>query len=223
MVNVLELKACYRLIAELLLNPNERDSDRIKKELQTVRDCSAGICESLDRFMAEPSAFSPDEYIKTLELAPICPLYLGSYLYNEPTSCRGVGMSGRNGYMIELTNVYKHFGYEMQGSELPDYLPLMVDFLWISLEHQERDRIGLRRRFLEHYVLPGIEPLLAALKKHESPYQWLIKSLVEALQEDAACMVDQPMWEPPIEDVKKQNQELSCRTCSQQKEEQNND
>ena len=214
MVNELELTSSYRLITELLVNPNERDSDRIREDLQTIKSAPAVIRDPLDRFMADPAAFSLDDYIKTLELAPTCPPYLGSYLFNEPTSCRGVGLSGRNGYMIELTNLYKHFGYELQGGELPDYLPLVVDFLRISLEHQERDRIGLRRRFVEHYVMPAIELIIAAMQKNKSPYQWLMESLNAVLKVDAANMADQPLWEPPPEDVKRQNCGLNCKNNS---------
>ncbi len=205
MNNVSVLSSCYRLIAELFLYPEERDGVRIEKELRTLRQCPASIRDSIDRFLREPASSSTDEYIKTLELSPPCPLYLGSYLFSEPKSCRGVGLSSRNAYMIELINIYKHFGYELKGGELPDFLPVVVDFLWISLEQRERDRIGLRRHFLEHYVLPGVELLSAALKKYNGPYAWLIESLEAALRMDTAFMADQPMWEPPDEDLRQQN------------------
>ncbi len=197
MGNLSELSSCYRLIAELFLCPRERNGEMIERELASVRRCTAAIRDPIDRFMAESAGFSTSEYIRTLELAPPCPLYLGSYLFEDPKSCRGMGVSGRNGYMIELANLYKHFGFELNGRELPDFLPVMVDFLWISLAQKERDRIGLRRRFLAYYVLPAVEPFSKALQKYESPYVCLVESLAAALAEDAASMAGQPMWEPP--------------------------
>ena len=205
MNNVSVLLSCYRLIAELFLYPEERDSTRIEKERKTVKQCPTSIQDSIDRFLAEPVSSSSDEYIKMFELSPPCPLYLGSYLFEEPKSCRGVGLSGRNAYMIELANIYKHFGYELKEGELPDFLPVMVDFLWISLEQRERDQIGLRRHFLEHYLLPGIEPLSVAMKKYTSPYIWLIESLEAALKMDIAFMSDKPIWKPPDESFRHQN------------------
>lgn len=205
MDNVSVLSPSYRLIAELFLYPEERDSDRIEKECKTARQSPASIQDSIDKFLAEPASFSSDEYMKMFELSSTCPLYLGSYLFDEPKSCRGMGLSGRNTYMIELANIYKHFGFELKGGELPDFLPVMVDFLWISLEKIERDRIGLRRHFLEHYLLPGIEPFSAALKKHKSPYVWLMKALEAALKVDIAFMSDKPTWEPPDEKFQHQN------------------
>jgi nitrate reductase delta subunit len=208
MNNVSVLSSCYRLIAELFLYPEERDGVRIEKELRTVRQCPASIRDSIDRFLREPASSSADEYIKMFELSPLCPLYLGSYLFNEPNSCRGMGLSGRNAYMIELVNIYKHFGYKLNGGELPDFLPLVVDFLWISLEQRERDRIGLRRHFLKRYLLPGVELFSAALKKYKSPYIWLIESLEAALSVDTAFMADQPIWEPPDKNSQEKNRNM---------------
>ena len=102
--------------------------------------------------------------------------------------------------MIELINVYKHFGFEMNSKELADYLPLMLDFHKNSLERSEMDQIGLRRWFLEKQFLPGIKPLKKALLKYESTYANLVDSLEVALQKDAEMMEDQPLWEPPPND-----------------------
>ncbi|MEE8416881.1 MAG: molecular chaperone TorD family protein [Desulfobacterales bacterium] len=205
MNNVSVLSPIYRLIAELFLYPEERDNVRIEKECKSARQSQSSIQDSIDKFLAEPASFSSDEYMKLFELSSTCPLYLGSYLFDEPKSCRGMGLSGRNAYMIELANIYKHFGFELNGGELPDFLSVMVDFLWISLEKIERDRIGLRRHFLEHYLLPGIEPLSAALKKHKSPYIGLMEALEAALKVDVAFMSDKPTWKPPDENFQHQN------------------
>lgn len=78
----------------------------------------------------------------------------------------------------------------------------MLDFLSISLDQAERDQIGLRRHFVENFLSIGLEPMLKALKKFESPYALLIDSLKSALQEDMALMADQPVWSPPMEDQK---------------------
>lgn len=196
------LISSYRLIAELLLYPEERDAEIIETELKNIQSFSELVTQPIEKFFQNPSASSLDEYIATLELSPPCPLYVGSYLYDEPNSCRGAGLSGRNGYMIELTNVYRHFGFEPNNQELPDFLPLMVEFLNLSLGKKDRDRIGLRRRFVEHYLLPALKPISDNLKKYESPYLLLIESLKAALAEDLKLMADQPIWEPQVKKKK---------------------
>jgi len=189
-----KLTAAYRLIAECFLAPEQRDRTLIAGLLgaapATVAECVAG-------FLAEPRADDSDEYLLILELTPPCPLYLGHYIFEEPKSCRGAGHSDRNGYMIEIAGVYRHFGFELGGRELADFLPAMVEFLAISLEHRERDSIGLRRRFRETYMRPAFAPMRAALDRYDSPYRLLIDALVRALDIDAALGAGDPVWIPP--------------------------
>ena len=86
---------------------------------------------------------------------------------------------------------------EMTGGELPDFLPVMIDFLWISLERPALDEIGLRRRYLEHYVLRGLPPLRESLDKYHSAYALLVSALEITVQEDLHRLGDTPTWMPP--------------------------
>lgn len=217
MTRVTFLSSCYRLISELLLYPEDRDSSRIEGELSRIKLFPSSIQKSIQKFVSEPASHSPEDYIKTVEFSASYAFYLGAHLFEEPKSCCGAGLSGRNSYMITLANLYKHFGYELNGRELPDFLPVMVDFLWLSLDRMERDRIGLRRYFLEQCVLPGIKPLLAALKKSKSPYALLVECLDTALKEDIVLMKDQPVWEPPDEASSPQNQTMTVYHQSRRK------
>lgn len=192
-----QLISCYQLVSELLLHPRERDEQRIDRLYRENADAQRAVRDLLSEFLAREESWSEDEYVQTLELTPPCPLYVGSYLFDEPTSCRGAGTSGRNGYMIDLVNVYRHFGFEPTGGELSDYLPLMVDFLWISLGQLDRDRIGLRRHYVERCLLPGLEPLEKALDEYESPYARVVAALRLTLESDPARAADAPRWDPP--------------------------
>jgi nitrate reductase delta subunit len=195
-----QLTAAYRLISELFLYPEDRDPARTEAGLAALAAAPEALREPLREFFAAPLAESAEEYVTTLELAPAVSLYLGSHLYEEPQSCRGAGMSGRNGYMLELGNIYKHFGVELAGKELADFVPVIVEFLGVSLERGDRDRIGLRRYFVETMVTAGFASLLAALRKHESPYAHLVDALGVALAEDTAQMAGGPKWRPPVDD-----------------------
>lgn len=191
------LTPSYQLIAELLLHPDDRDGARINTLLQQVAVEPLSELEPLRRFLSDPVASSKDEYVQTLELSPPCPLYLGAYLFDEPTTCRGVGTSGRNAFMLEINAVYRHFGFQLSGRELSDYLPAAVEFLGISLERSARDRIGLRRRLLEQYVRPGLGPLKEKLHQYESPYALLVEALESVVAEDLRHLGDVPAWRPP--------------------------
>lgn len=195
---MVRLAANYRLIAELLLYPEERDEHLIAEGMRALKTAPKTVRKLIKSFVRQPASHSTEEYVATLELSPPCPLYLGSYLFDEPKSCRGAGMSGRNAYMMELVNIYRHFGFELNGGELSDFLPVMVEFLAISLERQDMDQIGLRRSFIERYLLIGLDPLAEALSKYESLYGLLVEALVKELAEDTALGGDQPAWTPPV-------------------------
>lgn len=194
-----ELSSAYRLIAELFLHPEERDRGLIAAELARLEKAPGALKASLGAFFDEPRSTDVDEYVSTLELTPAVPLYLGAHLFEEPGSCRGAGMSGRNGYMLELSNIYRHFGVESAGRELSDFVPVIVDFLALSLDRADLDRIGLRRYLVESLVLNGVECLLSALRKYESPYVHLIEALRVALTEDVADLAGGPKWAPPAD------------------------
>ena len=195
-----QVSAAYSLISELLLYPEERDANRIEAGMARLADAPTELRAPLEAFLAAPASLGTEEYVATLELAPLAPLYLGSYLYEEPSSCRGAGMSGRNGYMLELANIYRHFGVELAGAELADFAPVVVEFLGISLERGDEDGIGLRRYLVETLLISGVDALLAALRKCESPYAHVVEALGVALDADIARMASGPIWRPPADD-----------------------
>ena len=67
------------------------------------------------------------------------------------------------------------------------------------VQSESRDGIGLRRRLLEHYVGPGLEPLREALAKYESPYGLLVSALASCVEQDLERMGDAPAWQPPAD------------------------
>ncbi len=191
-----DLISAWRLLAELLLSPAERDAGRMKTLREAIDDKYAGIVYGIDLFMGDPDCQSESEYLQTLELSPPVPLYLGSHLFDEPSTCNGIGSGARNPYLLELSGIYQHFGLDLGGCEMPDFLPVMLEFLAISLEQREKDTIGLRRRFIERCFLPGIEGMEKAMVKYESPYLVLLPSIQATAVEDLSRMGDTPAWQP---------------------------
>lgn len=183
----LTLDTIYHLISDLFSHPETLDRS-------TVEDTAAEACaalreednlataEALELFLTKVWDISPDVYLATLELTPACPLYIGHYAFDTPASCAGLGFSERNGYMIELINIYRHFGFAVDHGELPDFLPAMVEFLWLSLDRPEE----LRQKFISDYLLPYLPSLVAALQKAESPYLHLVQALELTVEVDIA-------------------------------------
>ena len=171
------IKDVYRLMSELWCSPSEINITNIKKEAEEVikklEDINKEAAILLQKFL-EKNTISDESYIDLFELDPKCPLYLGSHSYDEPKTCAGAGVSDRNKYMIELRAIYKHFKKIADDKELPDYLPLMIDFLSLTIESKND---SVRGKFIKEYLLPFLPPVQSKLKELKTPYVYLIDAL----------------------------------------------
>ena len=171
------IKDVYKLMSELWCSPSEinltnikKNSENIIKKLEDINKESAML---LQKFLEE-NTISDESYIDLFELDPKCPLYLGTHSYDEPKTCAGAGVSDRNKYMIELRAIYKHFEKIADEKELPDYLPLMIDFLSLTIESKND---SVRGKFIKEYLLPFLPPVQSKLKELKTPYVYLIDAL----------------------------------------------
>ena len=173
------LEDAYSIMAKLWCSPGEDDIQGTKikkntkdlvKRLERVDKQSA---MTLSKFVEE-STISEEDYIDLFELDPRCPLYLGSHTYEEPKTCATAAVSDRNEYMIELVGIYNHFGQKPNGAELPDYLPLMVDFLALTTESKDDP---VRKKFCKEYLLPFLPPMRTRLENLKTHYLYLLDTL----------------------------------------------
>jgi len=180
------LQDVYSVMAELWCSPpaedGERDEIRKKGEkavhaLESIDQDSANL---LSRFLGD-NQIAEEDYIDLFELDPQCPLYLGSHTYEEPKTCATAAVSDRNDYMIELGGIYNHFGRTPSGAELPDYLPLMVDFL--ALTAPSRDD-PVRDKLINDFILPFLAPMRARLEEIDTHYIHLLDALENVINSD---------------------------------------
>ncbi|MCJ2541098.1 MAG: hypothetical protein LN414_07515 [Candidatus Thermoplasmatota archaeon] len=185
-----EMGGYYRLIAELFNNPEDLDKAAILEQADRVlpsmeRAVSPGTAALLRDFTVGVWTVGNDYYVDNLELDPTIPLYLGHYVFPEPKTCSDLGRSERNQYMIELVDLYQRCDLLTDGTELPDYLPLMVEFLWLSLEEGYH---RIRHQVLSAYLLPVLPQLISRLEEEESLYQGLVTALKAVAEVDLACI-----------------------------------
>ncbi len=170
------LARAYWLVGELWCSPQDVQAGGLKDQAQeVVADLASRnpeVASRLSRFLAHyPPA--EERYVELFELNPLCPLYLGSHVFEEPKTCAQAAVSDRNEYMLELIGVYKHFGLALKGRELPDYLPLMVEALALTAQTQD----PLRAKFIEEYILPFLPALRSKLQALQTPYVHLLDAL----------------------------------------------
>ncbi len=180
------LKDVYSLMAELWCSPSEMKAkkDEIKKDTKGVIKKLENIDKEsamLLRKFLEENTISDESYIDLFELDPQCALYLGSHKYDEPKMCANAAVSDRNKYMIELKAIYKHFRKIPDERELPDYLPLMIDFLSLTIESKND---SVRGKFIKEYLLPFLPLIHSKLKELKTPYVYLIDALDKIINID---------------------------------------
>lgn len=185
--------AAYHFLSELLLYPEERDARKLASSAEEAVLASPELRGTIAALMANPELEDSDTYLGTFEISPKCPLHLGHYLFEEPTSCSGAAISGRNEYMIQLKNLYRHFGFELQGRELPDFLPLLLDFLALTASHPDRER---RVWTINRYLLPALPGLAKALAAANNLYTPVGAILDRLLREEAGGAAAEPAPTP---------------------------
>lgn len=176
------LRDVYTAMAELWCSPQDVDVQasgrRANEAITALNGTDRASADSLSQFLARP--ISEEEYVRLFELDPLCPLYIGSHVFDEPKTCAQAGVSNRNAYMIELLGIFRHFGLSPDRKELPDYLPLIVEFLSLTAGSDEQPR----RKLIEEYIVPHLPALRSRLEELKTPYLHLLAALEQVLKLD---------------------------------------
>ena len=125
--------------------------------------------ESLERFFAWFVRTAPLElarmYVQTFDLQKHCALYLTFYSLGDRRD-RGLAL-------LRLKKLYRAAGLPQEGSELPDYLPVMLEFAATAAPGQ--GELVLR----EHRA--ALELIRLSLREQDSPYAHVLDAVCEQL------------------------------------------
>jgi nitrate reductase delta subunit len=149
------------------------------------------VREHLSTFVQWLGYTAPDDvarhYVNTFDLRKRCALYLTYYRYGD-TRNRGMAL-------IEFKNAYRTAGFTPDEYELPDYLPMVLDFAALCERGQR----------LLHGHRSDLELLRRALEEAGSPYSELMSAVLAALPALGRREIKQVLtaWQsgPPTEDV----------------------
>jgi nitrate reductase molybdenum cofactor assembly chaperone NarJ/NarW len=160
----------YKLLSVLLRYPDERLLDARAEVAAAVEALpESQQRRSLQRFVAYLAAGSPREleqvFVETFDLRRRASLYLTYYVHGD-TRKRGIAL-------LRLKRLYAAAGLELTCGELPDYLPLMLEFA--ALAPADAGQTLLR----EHR--PALELLRRSLRDADSPYADLLDALCAGL------------------------------------------
>lgn len=149
--------------------------------------------DHVDRFLAWFCTTEPAElerhYVQTFDLRRRSGLYLTYYLHGD-TRKRGLAL-------LTLKSRYRAHGLHLEGGELPDLLPVVLEFAVLAGPGDGEAPLRQHRR--------GIELLRLALVDQRSPYASLVEAVGLALpaltDADRAAITALASDGPPVEAV----------------------
>lgn len=154
----------YKILALLLEYPDQElreHWDEIKLEIARLETDR----RVLETFVAWAESLPLTElqavYVKTFDLNPDNALYLTHHLFEEQDRERGPAL-------VHLSEYFKTEGLELAGGELPDYLPLLLEYA-STLDDATSARLFLRES-------AHVSEILARnLESIDSPYAPLLR------------------------------------------------
>lgn len=123
-----------------------------------------------------------DEWLSLFDRGRSMSLLLFEHIHGESRD--------RGQAMVDLIEAYRRNGFELDARELPDYLPLVLEYLQQRPVEEARDWL--------HHVSHIVTLLAARAAERESPYALLFEILVEYAdgKVDLAVMRDRAAQEP---------------------------
>jgi len=157
----------YKITSALLEYPDHELKSALL-EITTLLDSetiSAEERSTLKRFMQWLDAQDVTElqaaYVTTFDMNPEHSLHLTHHLFGDDR--------GRGPALIDLSEYYREYGLEADAKELPDYLPLVLEFASTLEEIEAKVFLGQTVKVLTQ--------LAANLETAESPYAPLVRMI----------------------------------------------
>jgi len=160
----------YKLLSVLLRYPDRRLVEARGELAAAVEALPRGEQrDALRRFVAHLGERGAREleqqYVETFDLRRRASLYLTYYVHGD-TRKRGMAL-------LRLKRLYAAAGLELAGGELPDYLPLVLEFAALA-------PAGAGEALLREHR-PALELLRAGLRDAASPYADVLDALCAGL------------------------------------------
>ncbi|MGO1539728.1 MAG: nitrate reductase molybdenum cofactor assembly chaperone [Leucobacter sp.] len=165
-----ESRATVHMLTSLLL---DYPSNEWFERLDTIEEHLSGLPEQIEgplrSFIDEARETGALEwqrrYVTTFDLKRKCSLYL-SYFATGDTRRRGTAL-------VTFQEAYRAAGWELDAAELPDYLPMVLEFSACS------DSPVAEALLASH--LEGVEVLRAALESIDSPWARVVQAVTLSL------------------------------------------
>lgn len=166
----------YKVLSALLEYPDQELIDNlpdISKLLDETADTDVAELEALQKFVTWLGNGDLTEiqasYVKTFDMTPSHSLHLTHHLFGDDND------RNRGPALIDLGELYKDYGVKSVSNELPDYLPLVLEFVALLDENEAREFLSDAHKVLTvladnlHKANSPYAPLLSIVKSRATP------------------------------------------------------
>lgn len=190
-----EARTLLLRLCSLLLQYPDAELTAARQELKTAAEGlkPSPAAEDLTTFCTWLAAQEPDalerHYVETFDLRRKSSLYLTYYLHGD-TRRRGMAL-------LTLNQRYRAAGWDTGNGELPDHLPVVLEFAALAGHGGGEAPLRQHRR--------GLELIHRALTDADSPYRHVLAAVLTLLppptEEDHEAVARLVAEGPPNEDV----------------------
>lgn len=161
----------YKILSLLLDYPDEalvRAIPFFREEIEKENKVHATCLKNLETFLSVCSSMSLSDwqmmYVGQFDCSQAVNLYLFDHIYGD-SKARGQAM-------VDLKEMYNRSGFRMISNELPDFLPLFLEYL----SFQDSPEVAGTLLF---EVKPVLEKIGKKLEENDHLYRHLFRILVE--------------------------------------------
>lgn len=160
----------YKIISLLLDYPSQEMMDalpQVEEEVAKEGLLSAALRQELGRFLRASASLSLQAwqmmYVEQFDCSKTVNLYLFDHLYGNSRE--------RGQAMVDLKEMYLRSGLSIISGELPDYLPLFLEYLSIGVSKEKASE-------LLQAVRPILQKIERILRENDNFYVYLFTILV---------------------------------------------
>ena len=164
----------------------------LQSALHAERALSASRLAELDALIATLARKgvleAESDYVELFDRGRATSLHLFEHVHGDSRD--------RGPAMIDLTKTYEQAGLFLGENEMPDFVPVVLEFTSTLQPRQAREFLGEMAHIFN--------AIFAALQKRESPYACVLGALLELAGEKASpveVVADEPIdaiWEEPV-------------------------
>lgn len=159
----------YKIVSLLLDYPNEEVKENLGGMMEVIEEegcLNESQCAKLRKFLHYAISLSltqwQQQYVQLFDFSTHSNLYLFDHVYGDSRE--------RGQAMVDLTEMYAKSGFTPCSNELPDYLPLFLEYLSLLTKAEESEK-------LLQEVSPILGNMKQALDKKETAYAFLLDIL----------------------------------------------